>query len=134
MSTIGDTNLTRLNHLAYDVDDHILYGLNQANQQSRLVSIDINTAAVTMIATLDLHLNFLAIDSVNDRLFSAYNQTLVSIDPHSGAVTFIGPSNLPGSMTGFVYVVPEVSSLSLIGAGVLVFGVVFCRSRRAELA
>ncbi len=85
---ISDLGSTLYNDIAY-APDGTLYGL--ANNGASLVTFDPTSGAVTPVASMDVPgLESIAFDPSDGVLFGAAQNGLYTIDPTTGASTFIG--------------------------------------------
>jgi len=85
---ISDLGATLYNDIAY-APDGTLFGI--ANNGSSLVTFDSTNGAVTTVASLDVPgLESIAFDPSDGVLFGAAQNGLYTIDPTTGASTFIG--------------------------------------------
>ena len=85
---ISDLGSTLYNDIAY-APDGTLYGL--ANNGASLVTFDPTSGAVTPVASMDVPgLESIAFDPSDGALFGAAQSGLYTIDPTTGASTFIG--------------------------------------------
>jgi hypothetical protein len=90
---ISDLGSTLYNDIAY-APDGTLYGL--ANNGASLVTFDSTSGAVTPVASMDVPgLESIAFDPSDGVLFGAAQNGLYTIDPTTGASTFIGSFGNP---------------------------------------
>jgi len=90
---IADLGSTLYNDIAY-APDGTLYGL--ANNGASLVTFDSTSGAVTPVASMNVPgLESIAFDPSNGTLFGAAQNGLYTIDPTTGASSFVGSFGSP---------------------------------------
>lgn len=143
LTPIGPTGQLNISGLAYETSTNTMYGVTAgaaaAGGPAQLVTVNLGSGLATPIAPLVDVATGLQLDRVGSIEFASDGVLyggmglnavvnpgwLFSINPATGASTFIGPTGFPG-ITGLTNPIPEPTSLGLLALGLAVL----CARRR----